>query len=152
MGYSQFEVTMSYFTSTFYSSNIKEIEYKNLLVLVRYLLTIFWAFSASTIVFTQIFIISFVFKSFKAQGNNCLSFVLFEWEWIKRCILEGFSLRGVWYISFYVILNVVIHVKTLIDSERMSDQMFFKVTDFPNELNSLEHYPRSSKKTLLERF
>ena len=53
---------------------------------------------------------------------------------------------------FEVILNVVIHVKTLIDSERMSNQMIFKVTDFPNELNSLEHYPRSSKKTRLERF
>ena len=114
--------------------------------------TFFRAFSVSTIVFTQIFIISFVFKFLKTQGNNCLSFLLFEWEWMKRCILEGFSLRGVWHTDFKVILNVVIHVKTLIDSERMSDQMFFKVTDFPNELNSLEHYPRSSKKTLLERF
>ena len=57
-----------------------------------------------------------------------------------------------WYTSFYVILNVVIHVKTLIDSERMSDQMFFKVTDFPNELNSLEYYPRSSKELRVERF
>ena len=43
-------------------------------------------------------------------------------------------------------------MKTLIDSERMSNQIIFKDTDFPNELNSLEHYPRSSKKTRLERF
>ena len=43
-------------------------------------------------------------------------------------------------------------MKTFIDSQRISNQIIFKVTDFPNELNSLEHYPRSSKKTLLERF
>ena len=55
--------------------------------------TFFRAFSVSTIVFTQIFIISFVFRFLKTEGNNCLSFVLFEWEWIKRYILEGFSLR-----------------------------------------------------------
>ena len=41
MGYSHYEVTMSYFTNTFYPSNIKEIEYKNLQVWARYLLTIF---------------------------------------------------------------------------------------------------------------
>ena len=114
--------------------------------------TFFRAFSVSTIVFTQIIIISFVFKFLKTQGNNCLSFLLFEWEWMKRCILEGFSLRGVWYAGFYVILNVVIHVKTLIDSERMSNQIIFKDTDFSNELNSREHYPRSSKETRVERF
>ena len=43
-------------------------------------------------------------------------------------------------------------MKTLIDSQMISNQIIFKDTDFPNELNSLEHYPRSSKKTRLERF
>ena len=62
------------------------------------------------------------------------------------------SLREIWYKHFLSDSKCGDTMKTLIDSERMSNQIIFKDTDFPNELNSLEHYPRSSKKTRLERF
>ena len=36
-------------------------------------------------------------------------------------------------------------MKIMMDSQRMSNQLVFKDTDFPNELYSLEQYPKSSK-------
>ena len=62
------------------------------------------------------------------------------------------SLREIWYTGFSVILICGDTMKTLIDSQRMSNQIIFKDTDFPNELNSLEHYTRSSKELRVERF
>ena len=62
------------------------------------------------------------------------------------------SLRKIWYTGFWVILIYGDTMKTLIDSQKMSNQIIFKDTDFSNEHNSLEHYPRSSKETRVERF
>ena len=36
-------------------------------------------------------------------------------------------------------------MKIMMDSQRMSNQLVFKDTDFSNELYRLEQYPKSSK-------